>query len=101
MGHEAGWRPAGGLEGLSVAFGGAVTVRPRWICASLVCAAPALGENRMVHFTPAHELTGWIQVLTLVELQCVGKQWNEPIDSDQHTTRHRLVGVFIRHPFGC
>ena len=74
MDHEAGWRPAGGLESLTVVLGGALTARPRWICASLLCAAPALGENSMVHFTPAHEMTGWIQVLTLVELQCVGKQ---------------------------
>lgn len=86
MGHEAGWRLAGGLEGLTVVFCGAVTAGPCCIYASLLCAVPALGENRMVHFPPAHELTGRIQVLTLVELQCVEKQRHKP---------HRLTSA---HP---
>lgn len=34
----------------------------------------------MVHFPPAHELTGWIQVLTLVELQCGKSNGMNPID---------------------
>ena len=99
MGHEAGWRLAGGLEGLPVVFCGAVPAGPCCIYASLLRAVPLLGENMIVRFPPAHKLTGQIQVLTIFELQCVGKQRNEPHRLRSAHPAALSGGVFIYHPF--